>query len=346
MRGIIALLSVTTCAVALWLHSQDYMPLMERLIASTIAGQAYAMTADDTDTRILFCGTGSPNRSPERSGPCLALVARGELFLFDAGEGAIGKLREYQAPVLKLSKIFLTHLHSDHMSGVPEVLHNTWLFGRLDAVELVGPPGTGKFLDGMRLAYEDDVNERMHVLGPDGVDPELAFARSRDVEVHGDGLVMVHEDGDFTIEAFRVDHPHWPFAYGYRIQIDGRTVVVSGDTTPSDGVRRHARNADLLIHEAFNQSFMSIAGEQLEKIDVPISAARIERIAEVHTATLELADIAAEAEVKSLVLTHLIPPIPDNFVARRAFVSGMADRYAGKLTVAHDGLWLDLAQGQ
>ncbi len=346
MRIAVGLLGIALCGTALWLHTVDYKPIVDRVVASTVAEQAYATTVSESDAKLLFCGTGSPSRSAERSGPCLALVARGEMFLFDAGEGAIGRLNEFQAPVLKLSKIFLTHLHSDHMSGTAEVLHNTWLYGRADPIELLGPPGTENLLAGIRLAYEDDITERMYVLAADGVDPDLAFPVAEDIEVDGDEIVTVHEDGDFKIEAFRVNHPHWKSAYGYRIQVGGRTIVVSGDTTISDGVKRYAKNADLLVHEAFNQEFMSIAGEELEKIAVPVSAARIQRIAEVHSPTLALAEMAQEIGVKSLVLTHLIPPIPDIFIARRAFVAGMSDRYAGEITVAHDGLWLDLAGGR
>ena len=344
MRYIISLLLVVIASVFIWLHMVDYLPVVNKAVSATIAQQKYKTQIDDTDIKLLFCGTGSPSRSPVRAGPCLALIANGELFLFDAGEGAIGKLNEYQAPVLKLSKIFLTHLHSDHMSGVAEVLHNTWLFGRTKPATLVGPPGTGKFLSGIQLAYEDDIAERMHVLGADGVDPDLAFSASQDVRISGDDLVTVHKDGNLMIEAFRVNHPEWEFAYGYRIQIGERTIVISGDTTVSEGVRRHARGADILIHEAMNLSFMSIAAQELEKLDVPISAARIARIADVHTPTLDLAKLAKETQVRSLVLTHLIPPIPDNFVARAAFTSGMSDVYEGKITVANDGLWIDLTK--
>ena len=249
---------------------------------------------------------------------------------------------EYQAPVLRLRKIFLTHLHSDHMSGVAEVLHNTWLYGREQKVELVGPPGTGKFLTGIRVAYEDDIHERMYVLGPDGVLAETAFPHAEDVTVGDEEIVTVHEDGRISIEAFQVDHPHWPHAYGYRIQVAEKTIVVSGDTKPSDGIRRYAVGADYLIHEAYNRDFMQIVGEQLEQIDVPISAARIGRIGEVHTDTLELANIAQKTGAKHLVLTHLIPPVPDVLPARQAFTSGMSDRYEGLITVAYDGMKIKL----
>ena len=119
-------------------------------------------------------------------------------------------------------------------------------------------------------------------------------------------------------------------------------MVVSGDTVPSEGIRRYAAGADYLIHEAANLELMRVVGEELERSDVPISSARIARIAEVHTPTLELAGLARDARVRHLVLTHLIPPVPDVLPARRAFTRGMAERYAGPITVAHDGLVIEL----
>lgn len=342
IRRILLGLLVIAAAALLWLHSVDYRPVIERAVAQVVSDTRSNIDVDPDEVKLLFCGTGSPSRNPYRASPCLALIAYGDLYLFDAGEGAIAKLQEYGAPVLRLRKIFLTHLHSDHMSGVAEVLHNTWLYGRKREVELVGPPGTEKLLAGIRMSYADDLEERMYVLGPDGVTPELAFPSATDVTVNEDAIVTVYEDNQLRIEAFQVDHPHWSHAYGYRIKVANKTIVVSGDTMPSDGIRRYATNADYLIHEAFNSDFMRIVGEQLEQIDVPISASRITRIGEVHTDTISLAGIASEAQVKHLVLTHLIPPVPDMLPARRAFTSGMDEDYDGPITVAYDGMEIEI----
>lgn len=325
-----------------WLHSNDYMPLTKIAIARVAGGSDYANTADPSEVKLIFCGTGSPNRNPFRASPCLALLVKGDLYLFDAGEGAIAKLHEYQAPVLRLRKVFLTHLHSDHASGVAEVLHNTWLYGRTQAVTLVGPPGTSKLLSGIRESYADDIAERMYVLGQDGVKAELAFPAAEDVTVQKGQIKTIHQDEKVTIEAFQVNHPHWQYAYGYRIGVAGKTVVVSGDTTVSDGIRQFAREADYLIHEAMNTTLMKIVGQELEKTSVPISAARIQSIADVHTGTLELAALAQETRTQHLVLTHLIPPVPDIYPARKAFTSGMAERYSGTITVAADGMEIKL----
>ena len=336
------LLLALLIAAGTWLHLTDYMAVTKFGIARTISGLDYANQADPDEVSVLFCGTGSPNRNPFRASPCLAVLAYGDLYVFDAGEGAIAKLHEFQAPVLRLKKVFLTHLHSDHMSGVAEVLHNTWLYGRTSAVTLVGPPGTQKFLAGIKQSYEDDIDERMYVLGPDGVNAELAFTQAQEVTVAPKSIETVHCDPRVHIEAFQVDHPHWPYAYGYRITAAGKTIVVSGDTAISDGISTYAKNADILIHEALNTPLMTLVGQSLQQTGVPISEDRIARIAAVHTDTLDLADLAADSGVKHLVLTHLIPPVPDIYPARRAFTSGMADRFKGEITTMLD--FMDLGK--
>lgn len=340
IRRLSLLIVAVFVVLAAWLHTQDYMPLMKTLVARTVSQGNYAITADPAEVELLFCGTGSPNRAPFRASPCLALIAYGDLYLFDAGDGAIAKLHEFQAPVLLLRKIFLTHLHSDHMSGVAEVLHNTWLYGRTEPVTLVGPPGTEKLLSGIRESYEDDLEERLFVLGPDGVVAETAFKSVEEHRVEKRSIVTVHEDEKIRIEAFQVDHPHWTYAYGYRIEVAGKTIVVSGDTTISDGIREFAKDADYLIHEAMNSELMSLVGEELEKTNVPVSKSRIARIADVHSDTVELAKLAEEVRARQLVLTHLIPPVPDIFAARRAFTSGMNNYYSGPITTAYDGMIL------
>lgn len=327
-----------------WLYSQDFAPVVLSATRGIVANTSYQQDADADDFKILFCGTGSPNRTPHRGQPCLALVANGKLFLFDAGEGAIAKLHMYRAPTLKLSAIFLTHLHSDHMSGVAEVLHNTWLYGRDTAVETIGPPGTAQFIDGIVMSYDEDINERNRVLGHENIRPEIAFGPVREIAIEDDQTEIVYAERDLLIEAFHVNHPDWRYAYGYRITHQGKQVVISGDTTASEGIRRHARGADILIHEAVNMALMDAIGVAMDEYSGPIPGERFARIATVHTDTLELARLAQEVDAKRLIITHLIPAVPDNFVTESFFTSGMSEEYDGELTVARDGMWLSLAE--
>ena len=146
--------------------------------------------------------------------------------------------------------------------------------------------------------------------------------------------VVVYDVDAVKVEAFRVEHHDWDDAYGYRISCAGKVVVVSGDTSKTESVPRMAREADILIHEALNLKAMNTIAAALDLHDVGIPGDRMERIITAHTPTLEVAEVAQEAQVPHLILTHLIPALPANPIAERYFTMGMSDIYTGKLTVA------------
>ena len=177
----------------------------------------------------------------------------------------------------------------------------------------------------------------MHVLAPDGVSAENALAEVQEVTIAGDGLQTVFEEVGLLIQAFKVTHPDWPFAYGYRITHQDQVIVISGGTTISSGVERYDKDADILIHEASNTAIMNLIGDELDANNSAISGARIKRIISVHTDTLALAKLAQKIKVKHLVLNHLIPALPDNFITDRYFTSGMDMHFDGEISVAFDG---------
>lgn len=333
-----------TIMIGAYLYSQDFRPVIFAVAKNTVANVIANANVDESDFSLLFCGTGSPNRTADRGQPCTALLANGKLFLFDAGEGAIGKLIEYGAPVGSLEAVFLTHLHSDHISGLAEVLHNIWLFGLPKATSVIGPLGTNEVLTGFEQVYRQDLEERTHTMSTEVTDIQLMFSGGRDVLVEGESADIVYEGEDLTIRAFLVDHPTWPQAYGYRIEHKDKVIVISGDTRSSNGIRRQAKNADILIHEALNAELIEYIGEEMEAQGGPMSKKRMETITSVHTTTSELAKIAQEAGVPNLIITHLIPAIPPGWVAEKFFTSGMTDTYSGNLIVARDGQWIEVSE--
>jgi ribonuclease Z len=162
--------ALVTITLAIYLYVQDFRPIIYRAAENAVAAVVASTLQNESEFRLLFCGTGSPSRTPDRGQACTALVADGKLFLFDAGEGAIGRLSEYGAPSGRLQGIFLTHLHSDHISGVAEVLDNTWLYGRRTRADVIGPPGTSEMIDGFHAAYRHDLEERNRVLATENLD--------------------------------------------------------------------------------------------------------------------------------------------------------------------------------
>ncbi len=342
LKKLILLPLVTGCIAFGYLYSQDFRPLIFKITEQKIAQMVASATQNKNDFKLLFCGTGSPNRTESRGQPCTALVANGKLFLFDAGEGAIAKLIEYDAPIGVLDTIFLTHLHSDHMSGVAEVLHNTALYGRRNQVETIGPPGTQKLISSFAMAYQDDLEERQRVLGAEKLDPGIVFSGAKDVLIEKKEIKPVYNQDGLIISAFQIDHPDWPHAYGYKIEFKGKVIIISGDTRASDGIRTYAKGADILIHEALNADIFEYIGRQMDIQGASMSGDRFERIAAAHTSTIELAEIAKKTEVRHLVITHLIPALPAIWMADQFFASGMSDIYDGDIIIARDGQWLDV----
>jgi len=313
---------------------------IERQIGETVRAQQVSPDLFE----IVFCGTGSPQFQPDRAQPCTAIVAGGKLFVFDTGQGAAQSLQATSVPFHSLDSIFFTHLHSDHVSGLGDVLHNSWLYGRQQQVEIAGPPGTERLREGVAQSFEADLAERWNTIGSEYRDADTSMGVARDVLVEGDALLEVYNENGITISAFRVEHPNWGHAYGYKFVFQGKTVVISGDTRYAPNLIKHAQNADILIHEALNVKMMQTIASALETHGGGIDPERMELITSVHTPTDELAKLAAEAEVGRLVITHLIPPIPASGFVEAEFVDGMDKIYKGDITVARDGMRINLGE--
>jgi len=156
-------------------------------------------------------------------------------------------------------------------------------------------------------------------------------------------MIDVYEHNGLRVRAFGVDHAPVEPAVGYRIDYRGRSVVISGDTRVVRSVERAAQGVDILVHEALNRALMERIVGVMEGVGLEQRAEHTRHVIPYHADTLELAKLAEAAEVDHLVLTHLIPPVPDNFLLRRLFTRGMSDHYGGRITVGRDGLELSLA---
>jgi ribonuclease Z len=218
--------------------------------AAVLAGSTLCLAPAHAagDFKVTLLGTGSPNPNIERFSMS-TLVEAGELkLLFDAGRGASIRLWQIGVPLGRLDAIFLTHFHSDHTIGLPDLWLTGWIdtpYGRRKSpLTVIGPVGTRALTGGLELAYADDVKTRI-------ADENLpaAAARFDTREFSGNGNVVFERDG-LEVIAFEVDHGDAiKPAYGYRINYKGRSVLISGDTRRSDNLLKFARGVDLLIHE-------------------------------------------------------------------------------------------------
>ncbi len=221
--------------------------------------------------QVHLIGTGGPELTPTRQGMSTLIEANGQTILFDVGRGALQNIYLSRIDPRSITKIFLTHLHSDHIEGLPSVWMTPWfMFGRKTNLEIWGPPGTQQMVDGMRMMYGHDVEHRANP----------TFKREYlDITVHEIAEGVVSDDGGVKVTAFAVEHDDGNPAFGYRIDAADRSILLSGDTTYSENVVKYGMNDDLIVSNvvAFSDA-MTKAGvlkPVLNKLTTPEQAAEI-----------------------------------------------------------------------
>ena len=337
--GLIVFLGISTFA-ALQIPAVDSW-LYEQFARRAVSTSAPAL-AGPRDLSVLLCGTGSPLPDVKRAGPCTLVAAGTHLFLVDAGLDSARNLMIWHVPLERVDAILITHFHSDHIAELGELRLQTWVAGRKRPLTVFGPPGIERVVDGFNEAYALDAGYRTAHHGAAMLPPDAVSLLAVPVvaPAHGPGMVL-SRDG-LTIRAFRVHHDPATPAYGYRFDFHGRSVVVSGDTAPSDNLANAARGSDVLVHEALSPELVGLLR------DVAVSAGRtrpakiFHDIPGYHTSPVDAARIANRADVRLLVFTHLLPPLPAGF-AEVAFLRGVRDVRPTGVTLGHDGLIIRLA---
>ncbi len=290
---------------------------------------------DPAKLTVLTCGTGSPVPS-ERAQSCLAVFVNGKFLLFDAGDGAQESMEDLNLPVTDIDAIFITHFHSDHVADLGEVISRTWILGRTEPVPVFGGFGVKYIVDAFNAVYAADETYRIAHHGEEVFPTGLLASPSTILNIGPEGRVVYEEDG-VSVLAFRVDHSPVGEALGYRVEYAGKAVGVSGDTIDTAGLRALAANADVLVTDAMNKSlvedtecaFGRIPENRLEKI--------FRDIRSYHIDVTEVAEVARDAEVANLVMTHLVPSIDNPAQLDLAFRQPAAAIYSGNLIIAEDG---------
>lgn len=264
---------------------------------------------------VILLGTGFPRPDPNRAGPSTVVVAGDRWFVVDAGRGATMRIAGTDLRYAGLRGVFLTHLHSDHTAGLPDLFITSWQFGRKSTpLKLYGPRGTKQLARSMLSFFEYDIHMRRDVM--EKHPGAGATINTREVRQG-----VVYDDGQVRVMAFAVDHKPVEPAFGYRFEAEGKIVVVSGDTRPDTNLIRYAKDADILVLEAY-------LPEHFDRVDTPAVAARLKSY---HVSAEEAGQIAAAAGVKTLVLTHLIPANADETFREKA-----ARHFKGEIVVGRD----------
>ena len=292
---------------------------------------------------IGLCGTGSPFPDPQRAGPCTAVIAGSRLFVVDAGSGASRNLQRMRLPVGNIEAVLLTHFHSDHIDGLGELLMQRWI-GNVNTapVKVLGPSGVEAVVGGLMTAYSQDRDYRVAhhgalVVPPGGFGAQVqSFALSKAAN-----SVVLFKDDDLEVSGFEVDHGVVKPAMGYLFRYKGRSVLISGDTRKSSAVELQAAGVDVLLHEALAGNLVSEIGNIAQAAGRPALAQIMSDIQNYHTTPSEAAQIAQNAGVGLLVLTHIVPPIPMSAL-EDLFLLDARKRFSGPLKIGRDGDFISL----
>jgi len=264
------------------------------LAACTIAPRPPARTATPPDappdlargTHVVLLGTGTPNPDIARFGPAVAIVVNGVPYLVDAGAGVVRRAVAAGIPVASLRRVFLTHLHSDHVIGMPDLLLTPWVLERTEPLEVYGPTGTRAMMDHLIQAYDADIRRRI-----DGLQPQNETGWRAEVRPLLPGVV--YQDSLVTVTAIPVPHEEWPEAWGFRFQTADRAIVVSGDTRWSDALIAACDGCDVLVHEVYSDAGLARREPDWQRYHTSA-----------HTGAGDLGRLATQARPGLLLLYH------------------------------------------
>ncbi len=274
-------------------------------------------------TKVILLGTGNPNPDPRHLGCSLIILVDETPYVVDFGAGLVRQAAaltpEYggvieELDIKKLAIAFLTHMHSDHTIGYPDLILTPWVMGRETPLEVYGPDGVIEMSENILKAFQDDIKYRIYGLEP-------ANNEGWRVNAHEIREGIVYEDTNVTVEAFLIKHGTWPDAYGYRFTTPDKVIVISGDTAPCENIIKYSQGADILIHEVYYKKAFDEKDEFWKRYH-SIN----------HTSTYELAEIAIKTKPGLLVLYHVL------FwgSSEQEILDEIAQGYDGKVLVGAD----------
>ena len=264
------------------------------MLDSTFAQQDYS---NSEITKVILLGTGNPNPDPEHSGCSVAIVVNETPYIIDFGPGVIRQAaalsHRYGGPIIGLNvknikRAFLTHLHSDHTTGYPDLILTPWVMGRDEPLEVYGPEGIVEMTDNILSAYREDIKYRLYGLEP-------ANDNGWRVNAHTIAEGIIYEDENVKVEAFPVEHGSWPNAFGYRFTTPDKVIVISGDTTPCENIIKYSKGADILLHEVYYKKSFDEKNEFWKTYH-----------SKNHTSTFELGEIATKTKPELVIIYHIL----------------------------------------
>ena len=360
----ISTIAVSACLglTSLFGHAASYGSDFDKALKDRVAARWNYEAArkkallDKEKMTVFLAGTGSPtNRNRLMSGT--AVFANGKFFLFDAGDGVVEKMEQMGLPLPEIDAVFVTHFHSDHMDDLGAIVQRSYILGRRTFLPIFGGEGIEEIVEGIHKIYAPDFTYRTGHHGEKYMPSNLGHAfKGMTIRFdgmdhgkgHGLGLGIGHDhavdeghvvyaqDG-VVVTAFTVTHDPIHPALGYRVDYKGKSVVISGDSSETPNLHKFSKGADLLVAEVMNMK----VEKQME--DIHRSLGHVDRakifsdIRNYHLSTDDVGKIAAKANVKTLLLTHLIPSTDDDDYMNLVFRDEVAKHYKGEIILGKDG---------
>ncbi len=293
-----------------------------KTVWSIVAALVLAAPAYSQNLRVTLLGTGAPRPTMERFGPSILVEAGKEKLLFDCGRGATQRLFQLKAPFADVTSLFLTHLHSDHIVGIPDLYLTGWIMRRDTPLRVWGPAGTADMMSHLQEAYQFDIHIRRDI--DEKLPPQGAVVVAKDIEQG-----VVYQNGDLKVTAFAVDHSPVKPAFGYRVDYAGHSVVLSGDTRYSENLIQFSQGTDLLIHEVLDPEAY-FASDQF------FSPEQKQKVVNHHTTPEQAGKIFSQVKPKLAVYSHIVPFNASELVVHTR------KTYSGPLEVGEDLMSIDI----
>jgi ribonuclease BN (tRNA processing enzyme) len=250
------------------------------------------LNAQNSDTKLVLLGTGTPFADPTKSGPSLAIVVNNTSYIVDCGPGVVRRAAEASKlgfPSLEASQLktlFITHLHSDHTIGLADIILTPAVLDRNAPIRIYGPVGSKKMTNDLMSAYKEDIAIRINGL-------EKGDAIAYQVYTNEIKEGQIYKDSNLTVTAFNVQHGQWDNAFGFVFQTKDKKIVVSGDCTYSENLIKYAKDCDILVHEVYSDAGLKKRTQRWQDYHSTF-----------HTSTYQLAEIANQVKPKLLILNH------------------------------------------
>ncbi len=312
-------------------------PVIEAFINQGVDSYINTNHFEEDALYVITTGTGAPLPDANRVGPQTVVVAGDQLLVFDTGPGSTRKLSLTGFNLSSINALFLTHYHSDHINDLGELMLQHWtMAGATEPLQIYGPTGVEEVVAGFTAAYQLDRVYRIDHHGADTMPPSGfgGVANTFDLGTDLMSSDVVYEVGDVQVIAFNVDHPPVVPAVGFRVNYKDRSVMITGDTIYSDSLIHHAMGADLMVSDALNHKMSQMFADASEVLDNNLSSVTKD-IQESHIRPEEAALVAKEAGVSTLLITHVLPPVPDLFI--NPFLKDARAVFPGEVRMANDG---------